>query len=623
MTIRVIFLALAFALCATPSEGAESPNGAIGAGDFVESRGGQLYLNGQVFRFVSWNIPNLHLIEDNFEFLGTSSWRWPDEFEITDALESVRQMGGTVVRPYVISVRRADGDMGPHVHVTAPGEFNERAFEALDLVLKIAAEKNIRVILPLVDNWKWWGGIEQYAAFRGKSADEFWTDRQLIEDFKQTIRFVLTRENSLTGIAYREDPAIFGWETGNELDAPPAWTSEIAAYLKQLDSNHLVIDGRSLHGVTPESLDDPNIDVLTTHHYPNQGNNNAESVLASINQIAGRKPYFVGEFGFVSVPEAERILRTVIDQDVSGALYWSLRFHRREGGFYWHHEPSGGDLFKAYHWPGFASGVEYREHQVLPLVRRAAFEIRGLDVPDIPVPRPPRLLEISDPARISWQGSAGASSYDVQRADSAQGPWLSVGTDISDAAVQYRPLFHDDSVKAGNSYHYRVIAKNGSGSSKPSNIVGPVAAQHRTLVDEMQQGRKLHRTEGPTEYRTGDARKVQEDIHRLYLPSAAAVYYDLPEDIQSVRLWLFADSPDATVTISSVANGGKRSNIEFQSTTSNRDAGDYGYLTPILIEATKLPPKVRTLQIAVPTATSAAEHGVELSRVEIRYGGSP
>ncbi|MCG6923140.1 MAG: hypothetical protein LJF15_18950, partial [Acidobacteria bacterium] len=46
-------------------------------------------------------------------------------------------------------------------------------------------------------------------------------------------------------------------------------------------------------------------------------------------------------------------------------LVWSLRSHRREGGFYWHSEPFGSGLFKAYHWPGFASGDDYDERDLL------------------------------------------------------------------------------------------------------------------------------------------------------------------------------------------------------------------------------------------------------------------
>ncbi len=97
--------------------------------------------------------------------------------------------------------------------------------------------------------------------FAASEPDDFWTDPQLIADFKQTIEHVLNRKNTITGVAYKDDKAIFGWETGNEIDATPEWTREIAAYIKQLDPNHLVVDGRSLHGVAQWQVDEPNTDV--------------------------------------------------------------------------------------------------------------------------------------------------------------------------------------------------------------------------------------------------------------------------------------------------------------------------------------------------------------------------
>ena len=217
--------------------------------NFITRRGDQLFDGDKPYRFISFNIPNLMVQEDAYEFTKPNPWRWPDEFEIEDALESVRQMGGQVVRTYVLSVHRDGSDMGDVVHVERPGEFNEEGFRALDKVVEIAKRKGIRVIIPFVDQAKWWGGIGEYAAFRGKPAEAFWSDPQVIEDFEATVKYLLERKNVYTGVAYRDEPAIFGWETGNEILPTPEWTREIAAYIKELDKNHIVIDGKSLKGV--------------------------------------------------------------------------------------------------------------------------------------------------------------------------------------------------------------------------------------------------------------------------------------------------------------------------------------------------------------------------------------
>jgi mannan endo-1,4-beta-mannosidase len=185
--------------------------------NFLKARGDKLMDGSAELRFVSYNIPNLHYIEDNHQFAQVNPWRIADEFEIRDALTTIRQMGGNVTRMYVPSVRKAIDDSTIVRHVLAPGVFNEEAFRAYDRILQVANQTGVRVIIPLVDNWWWWGGPKEYAAFRGKSKDEFWTDSTLIADFKKTVAFIINRVNTYTGVPFREDRAIFGWETGNEL----------------------------------------------------------------------------------------------------------------------------------------------------------------------------------------------------------------------------------------------------------------------------------------------------------------------------------------------------------------------------------------------------------------------
>ena len=152
---------------------------------------------------------------------------------------------------YVISVRKENEPLDIIRHVEGPGKFNEEAFKAYDKVLQIANEVGVRVIIPLVDNWWWWGGPKEYAAFRGKKKEEFWTDSLLISDFKKTIDHIVNRVNTYTGIPFKEDKAILGWETGNELEPTTyEWTRTIAAYIKSLDKNHLVLEGTHSNSVS-------------------------------------------------------------------------------------------------------------------------------------------------------------------------------------------------------------------------------------------------------------------------------------------------------------------------------------------------------------------------------------
>src|SRR6202022_1638893 len=99
---------------------------------FVTRSGDKLVEGDKLYRFISFNIPNLHLVEDNMAFEAVNEWRFPDEFEITDALSTIKQMGGRTTRMYVISVCRKNGPNPIPCHVKKPGEFNEEAFRALD-----------------------------------------------------------------------------------------------------------------------------------------------------------------------------------------------------------------------------------------------------------------------------------------------------------------------------------------------------------------------------------------------------------------------------------------------------------------------------------------------------------
>jgi len=246
--------------------------------------------------------------------------------------------------------------------------FNEEAFRAYDRVLEAANQTGVRVIIPLLDNWWWWGGPKEYAAFRGKSREEFWTDSLLIADFKKTIAHVINRVNTYTGVPFKLDKAVFGWETGNELVCPFSWTKEIASYIKSLDTVHLVIEGTNSREISDDALLEPHIDVLSTHDY-GPADRSIPQILKARERAAGRKPYFVGEFGFIPTADMRRMIDTVISTGVSGIMIWSLRGHNRDGGFYYHTND--------YRWPGFTSGNAWDETGVISLFREKAYQINA------------------------------------------------------------------------------------------------------------------------------------------------------------------------------------------------------------------------------------------------------
>ncbi|HRR55437.1 MAG TPA: cellulase family glycosylhydrolase [Acidobacteriota bacterium] len=580
---------------------------------FVRREGDRLFEGDREFRFISFNVPNLHYVEDDLAFERTMPYRFPDEYEIRDALETIRQLGGRVVRTYTLPVYQASVPADTPKYVEGIGKYNETAFRTLDLVLALADETGIRLIIPFINNFQWWGGVGDFAALRGKDRDAFWTDPQLIADFKDLMRYVVNRVNTVTGIPYRQEKAILAWETGNETQCPHAWTREVTAYLRELDPNHLIVDGYLTSVLRRESIDDPNVDIVQTHHYEADPSEMLRNIRRSAAAARGKKPYMLGEFGFISTRAVEAVLDTVVEEGLAGALLWSLRYHHRRGGFFWHSEPAGGDFFKAYHWPGFPSGEPYDERGLMALMRSKAYTVAGLSEPPRPVPKAPRLLAVEDPSALTWQGSVGASDYLVERAESAAGSWRIIGSPTDDARWPYRSLFCDEQVEKGRGYYYRVRARNAAGVSEPSNVVGPVVAKYRVLVDEHENLSQVFHAIGPITLEQDQARRFKEDFHRLRLGDGGAVIYRVAGRLQRIRIFSFAEDAVPRLEIEVSDNG-----AEFQAAPADVEefgAGEaeYGYLTPV---------RYTVGRAGLPTGGYVrlrSRSVVHLSRVELYY----
>ena len=575
--------------------------------NFITVKGDKLMDGDAELRFISCNVPNLHYIEDYLPFNGTNQWRLPDEFEIRDALLSIKQMGGKVARIYVFSVRK-EGDTVEIFHVEGPGKFNEEAFKTFDKVLQIANEVGIRLIVPFVDNWWWWGGPKEYAAFRGKPKDAFWTDEQLIADFKKTIEFVLQRTNTLTGIPYKQDKAVLAWETGNEISPPFSWTKEIAAYIKSIDANHLVLEGSGAREISKEALEDPNLDILATHYY-HDAKAAVNFIVKNRQMTKGKKPFIVGEFGIVPTEDIRMITDTVINQGLSGAMIWSLRFRNRDGGFYHHYEYNN---YEAYRWPGFPSGDFYDERNVLTLLREKAHEIDGTTTERLPVPAAPRLLEISDAAEISWQGSTGAESYTVERKQETDTLWTVVGSDVDESRYQYRPLFSDESAEPGKEYLYRIKAKNETGQSDYSNVVGPVDVTARTLVDEMENFNKIFQKDGELKLlTTEDIRRAKEDRSRLAGSAGSYIIYQLSGKGSEITVDYFVADSTKTIGVSVSKDLNKFSDIATKKELTIFGKNDYEFFDAVTLRGTNIPDDSKYLKISL-------DNGIQISRIEIR-----
>lgn len=81
-----------------------------------------------------------------------------------------------------------------------------------------------------------------------------------MQAYKNYVHKILTRNNTITGVIYREDPTLFALELANEPHCSDgyeisrglkpgtivrAWVAEMAAYIRNLDPNHMVINSQT------------------------------------------------------------------------------------------------------------------------------------------------------------------------------------------------------------------------------------------------------------------------------------------------------------------------------------------------------------------------------------------
>ena len=107
-------------------------------------------------------------------------------------------------------------------------------------------------------------------------------------------------------------------------------------------------------------------------------------------------------------------------------------------------------------------------------VRMFSYIIQKLAVPAKTKPDAQTMIAESKPDQLRWKGSAGAEYYVIERAPEANGPWKVISTNAMEDAIPYKP-FTDAAAISGTAYFYRIQAKNSTGTSPYSNIIGPVS----------------------------------------------------------------------------------------------------------------------------------------------------
>jgi mannan endo-1,4-beta-mannosidase len=253
------------------------------ASSFVRVRNQNFEVAGKPFRFGGSNCYYLHQ---------------QSHYMIDSVLDDAVAMSLAVIRAWAF----ADGPATTTPLQPRPFVYDEAAFDSLDYAVWKAGQLGLRLVLPLVNNWPDYGGMQQYVQwFLGLpddsygdavNHDRFYTDVQIRKCYRAYARHVITRRNRYTGLRYCDDPTIMTFELANEPRnrsdksgaAVLGWVREMSAWIKQLAPRQLVavgdegFYGDATNGDYPYSdyegdrwlqfLGLPTVDYGTFHLYP-------------------------------------------------------------------------------------------------------------------------------------------------------------------------------------------------------------------------------------------------------------------------------------------------------------------------------------------------------------------
>lgn len=285
---------------------------------------------------------------DDTYYVGTNFWygailasegQGGDRERLARELDTLQALGVTNLRVLV----GADGLPGVEAKVEptlqlAPGVYNDTILDGLDYLMAELGKRHMYAVLFLNNSWEWSGGYSQYLSWAKNmhwptpqevgyskymaSCAEWSRCKEAQELFYDHVRFIVGRTNRYTGLPYKEDPAIFSWQIGNEprafsmevADEFAEWIHESAKLIKSLDPNHMVSTGSEGLWGCEENVElctrihaFPEVDYMTCHIWPfNWGwmngdwQTNVGNYIKVHEEMATTigKPFVIEEFGF-------------------------------------------------------------------------------------------------------------------------------------------------------------------------------------------------------------------------------------------------------------------------------------------------------------------------------------
>ena len=244
-----------------------------------------------------------------YYYVGTNFWygailgsegRGGNRERLCQELDDMKAMGIDNLRILVGS----DGEEGVLTKVEptlqkAPGVYNDTILAGLDYLLMEMRKRDMVAVLYLNNSWEWSGGYGFYLEHAGEGVAprpnedgypafmnfmrKYATSEKAHKLFYDYVRFIISRTNRYTNVAYVDDPAIMSWQIGNEprafgkeeLQPFTNWLKEASALIRSLDKNHLISIGtegawgcEGDYETYEKISSDPNIDYCNIHIWP-------------------------------------------------------------------------------------------------------------------------------------------------------------------------------------------------------------------------------------------------------------------------------------------------------------------------------------------------------------------
>ncbi|KAF5317317.1 hypothetical protein D9611_003784 [Ephemerocybe angulata] len=332
---------------AVPTTTATTPTNPAAPSGFVYTSGTKFMLNGQKYTVVG----------SNSYWVGLTGL---SDADMNKAFSDIAAAGGTTVRTWGFNeVTSPSGNYyqswsgsTPTVNTGASGLQN------FDRVIEAAKANGLKLIVALTNNWSDYGGMDVYVQQilgANQPHDAFYTNTDVKNAYKNYIKAFVGR--------YLNEPGILAWELANEPRCKGSsgatsgscntvtvtnWAKEISAYIKSIDSNHLVALGDEGFYNLPgnpsypyqgnEGIDfDVNLQISTLdfgtfHSYPNSWGQDGIELAWGTSWITDHaksqdrvgKPVILEEFGVTNNQPSvyTQWLNNVVSSGLAGDLIW-------------------------------------------------------------------------------------------------------------------------------------------------------------------------------------------------------------------------------------------------------------------------------------------------------------